>query len=1115
MKRSTLSHIVLCAGLFAAVGNAQTLPLVTQTIDEAHLVILRGNVHPLARPQYDRGPVPDSFELRHLCLLLKRAPEREQAVQRFIGQLHDPASTLYHHWLTPQETGEQFGLAQPDIDSIVGWLGSHGFRIDQVYPNRTAIEFSGAAAQVREAFHAEIHRYVVKEQEHWANSADLRIPAALAPVVAGVAKLNDFGAHPAYHAGGRAIRSRQTGKWQPVDPVADDTLSFSDLDYYLVAPYDFATIYNLLPLWNAGTAGLNQTIALVEDSNINPSDVAAFRAGLGLAALQPDQLQLICVPGVACATTADETEGAIDAEWAGAVAPSATVLYVAADTLEDSATYIVTNNLAPVVSISFSACESDLGSSGNALWANLWQTASLQGQTVVAAAGDFGGAVCDSDQNATAPYATLGLSVNGIASTPYNVAVGGTDFSDTFAGTNNAYWSSGNTSGSLQSALSYVPEMTWNNSCASNVLSGFLGFPRGEFTCEILPYFFGTNPLNVLNIVAGSGGPSSVYVKPTWQANVDGIVNDGVRDLPDVSLFASDNAWSHAYIYCMSDPAENGTPCDYTNAGDTVFNSGGGTSFAAPAFAGIMALVGQQTGSAQGNANYVLYSLAGDEYGTPAAPNTEALAACNAGVGNQISSTCLFYDVTLGDTTVPCLTGSLNCYTVTAGDAQGVLSTSAASLESAYQAGAGWDFATGLGSVNIANLVGGWGTSAADYTISGEVMLGDAALAGVAVSLTGGRTGSAVTNSSGKYTFVVPGSRAYVVTPALSGYTFNPPSQNFKTLSGNRTANFTGIGSVPLASLSTGSLAFGNQDAGVRSTAQLVVLTNTGDGPLTLTALAAGGPNAADFTWTLTCGTLPAQIAAGASCTAEVSFTPSIAGAETATLTFTDNSDAKAGSTQSVGLSGTGIVSLAITPTSVNFGYAGVNIASAPHTVQISNTSAIAVSLSKISVTGTNAGDFKPSNACGSSLAPGAKCAVSLVFKPAAAGSRSAALSIADSATGSPQTVALSGAGTEKAVTELSTTSLAFPPTSVGATSTAQKVTVTNGGHAELTIIGISASDYFAQTNTCTAPLASGATCPVSVTFKPTLAGTLTGTLTVTGNGVVFNTEVKLTGTGE
>jgi len=1114
MKLSTL--VVLCAALGAAVGGAQTRPLITQRIDDTRTVTLRGDVHPLARPENDRGPAPDSLPLRHLRLLLKRAPEQEQAVERFIGQLHDPASPSYHRWLTPPETGERFGLAQQDIDAIVIWLGAHGFQVDQVYPSRTMIEFSGAAAQVREAFHAEIHRYFVKGQEHWAISTDPRIPAALAPAVAGIAKLNDFAPHPAYHQGGRVKRDQATGKWRPVDPVADATVSFSGNDYYLVAPYDFATIYNLSPLWSASTpvTGQGQTIGLVEDSNINPDDVAAFRAGFGLPALQTNQLQIVCA--TTCTTTADETEGAIDAEWAGAVAPSATILYVAADTIEDSASYIVNNNLAPVVSISFSACEGDLGASGNAFWSGLWQIAVVNGQTVVAAAGDAGGAVCDSDLSPTALYATLGLSVSGIASTPSSVAVGGTDFSDTFAGANSVYWSSTNSSQTVQSALSYVPEMSWNNSCASNVFDAFVDFPPGEAFCELgFPFFFvGTNPLNPLNIVAGSGGPSSIYVKPTWQVNVAGLVNDGVRDLPDVSLFASDNAWNHAYIYCMSDTAENGTPCDYANAADTVYNSGGGTSFATPAFAGIMALIGQYTGSAQGNANYELYTLAGDQYGTSTAPNTEALGACNAGQGNQASPTCLFYDVTMGDTAVPCQTGSLNCYTVRAGDAQGVLSTSSTSMAPAYQAGSGWDFATGLGSVNIGNLVKGWTTSTADYVIAGQVTLNGAALKGAVVSLTGGHTAAAVTDSAGKYSFVVPGARAYQVTPSLSGYAFDPPTQNIANLIANRTANFTG-GIAGVAFLSTHSITFGNQNAGVASAAQEVVLTNTGGGPLALASVSSTGANRSDFTWTSECGTIPAQIASNATCTVQVVFKPSVAGAETATLTFTDNSNGTAGSAQTVSLAGTGVVSMTIAPINVNFGYAGVNMPSATRSVQISNTSAIAVAISNISVTGTNAGDFKPANKCGARLAAGAKCDVTLVFQPAATGTRSAALSITDGATGSPQSVALSGIGTEKAVIELSKSSLNFSATSVGITSAVQVVSVTNNGHAVLSNIGVSATGDFTQTNTCPAALSSGATCTVSVTFTPAQTGTLTGTLIVTGDAVVSSQKVALTGTGQ
>lgn len=1096
MKCLALLPVVLCASICAAFEPPR--PLITKPIDETQLTTLHGNLHPTARRENDRGPVPDTLVLAHVRLLLRRSAESEQAVEQLISQIHNPASPMYHHWLTPEAIGERFGAAAQDIDTVLAWLRAHGFRTGTVSPNRLAIEFSGTAAQVREAFHTTVHTYVARGETHWANAADPRLPSALAPVVAGIAKLNDFAPRGAHHT----------------HPRPDATLSFSGNDYYLLAPYDFATIYNLQPLWNAGITGAGQTIALVEDSNINPDDVASFRAGLGLPALGADQLQLICVPETTCVTNSDETEGALDAEWAGAVAPGATILYVAADTVEDSASYVVNNSLAPVVDISYSQCESDLGVSGNLFWSSLWQTAVLQGITVVAAAGDFGGAVCDGDLSSTAGYATLGLSVNGIASTPNSLAVGGTDFSDTFAGTNGAYWSASSSSQTLQSALSYVPEMTWNNSCASNVLTGFLGFPQGETLCEVLPVFFGANPLNPLNIVAGSGGPSQNYVKPTWQANVTGILNDGVRDLPDVSLFASNLAWSHAYIYCMSDPSENGSPCDYTDAGDTVFNSGGGTSFAAAAFAGVMALVGQQTAAAQGNANYVLYTLAGDEYGTTA-PNTQALSACNAGQGNQVSSTCLFYDVTLGDTTVPCQTGSPNCYTTTSGDPQGVLSTSGASLAAAYQAATGWDLATGLGSVNIANLVQGWTTSAADYTISGLINQSSGSLAGVTIALTGGRTGSATTNSSGKFTFVVPAGRTYVVTPSLNGYSFYPPSQNFKNLGGNRTANFTGTGLLPLASPSTSALNFESQSAGVPSAKQSVVLTNAGNGPLTLTSLAIGGTNGPDFTQTNTCGALPAQVAVGSTCTVSVVFTPSLAGPEAATLTFTDNSNGASGSTQNVALSGTGIVSIAISPASVSFGYAGVGVAGAPHNVQISNTSAVSVSIANVAVSGTDKDDFKPTSGCGASLAAGAKCTVSVVFDPAAAGSRSATLTISDTATGSPQSVALSGNGTEKPVAVLSPASLTFTSTSVGSSSAPKVVTLTNAGHGSLGIVGISASEQFAQTNNCTQALGSGLSCTISVTFKPSQTGTVDGSLLVTTDGIIDSGQVKLTGTGK
>jgi subtilase family serine protease len=351
------------------------------------------------------------------------------------------------------------------------------------------------------------------------------------------------------------------------------------------------------------------------------------------------------------------------------------------------------------MSLSYSECETFEGPSGNAYMNGLWQQAAIEGVSVFVSAGDGGAAGCDNSDAPAPNSAEAGIAANGLASTPYNVATGGTDFLDTSEGTNSTYWSTTNTS-SGSSAISYVPEMTWNDSCASSVLYEFVGYSSGVSYCNSL---LGSR---YLALGAGGGAPSFVYAKPYWQTNVPGVPNDGVRDLPDISLFASNGFWSHAVLFCMSDATQGGATCDYSTPADAFANSAGGTSFTAPQFASIQALINQKAGVPQGNPDPVFYSLARSEYGTADNPNETNLSACNASTGNAISSSCVFHDVTTGNITEPCY-GTNSCYDPV-GDVYGVLSTSDTSLLEAYPASTGWDFATGLGSVNVTNLVNGW-----------------------------------------------------------------------------------------------------------------------------------------------------------------------------------------------------------------------------------------------------------------------------------------------------------------------------------------------------------------------------------------------------------------------
>jgi subtilase family serine protease len=353
------------------------------------------------------------------------------------------------------------------------------------------------------------------------------------------------------------------------------------------------------------------------------------------------------------------------------------------------------------MSLSYLQCEAVNGpgtiNEGNAFVNDLWQQAAGEGVSVFVAAGDNGAAGCDDFD--TASFATTGIAANALASTPYDVATGGTDFLDTYEGSLSTYWSTTNDSVG-RSAKSYIPEMPWNDSCASSVLFSFFGAKSAQSFCN------STTGSGFLDIVAGSGAPSFVYSKPSWQTGILGIPNDGKRDLPDISLFASNGFWQHAILLCMSDANQGGVPCDYTNPVDNFFNSAGGTSFTAPQFASIQALINQKAGAPQGNPDPIFYDLARLEYGSASDPNTSQLKACNSNLGNGVASSCIFNDVTTGNITVPCY-GTNDCYGSTLND-YGILSTSDTQLLQAYPTKTGWDFATGLGSINVTNLVNAW-----------------------------------------------------------------------------------------------------------------------------------------------------------------------------------------------------------------------------------------------------------------------------------------------------------------------------------------------------------------------------------------------------------------------
>jgi subtilase family serine protease len=698
---------LLLIGSFWALMSQSTgrraTALIHDPVDENKLVTLAGNTRSEANTENDLGPVADSLNLHHMMLQLKRSPEREQMAAQFIADLYNPKSPNFHKWISAEEFGKNYGLAESDIKTVSSWLESHGFTVNSVYPNGMLIDFSGTAGGVRSAFHTSIHNLEVKGAHHIANIGDPQIPQALAPAVSGVMSMHDFMPH-------KMSRPKYT-------------FSNQGQQEFVMVPADLATIYDFSPVFNAQITGSGQTIVVIEDTDLySRSDWTKFRSEFGLptgtiTTQHPagSGANNCSDPGV----NGDDDEAILDAEWASAAAPGAAIVVASCSGTEVTfGGFIAMQNLLngsnppSIMSVSYGSCEAENGAAGNASVYSLYQQAVMEGVSVFVSSGDEGAASCD----AGAINATHGISVSGWASTPYNVAVGGTDFADVLNNATSTYWnrSNGTTFGS---AIKYIPEIPWNDSCANSLFSSYSGFSSTfgangfcnsstALAGQALPPGDG-GPL--FTVAGGSGGPSNCatgapatlgvangtcqgYAKPSWQSGLAGIANDGVRDIPDVSMFASDGEmWGHYAVVCFSDSSNGGGPC---NGAPLTWAGFGGTSLAAPVMAGIQALVNQKQGGAQGNPNPVYY----------------ALAASMPGV---------FHSVTEGDISVNC-GGPTNCFgslgtnvygrggRVLGTTWGGALSQSSTSFTPAYAAGATWNFATGIGSVDVANLVNNW-----------------------------------------------------------------------------------------------------------------------------------------------------------------------------------------------------------------------------------------------------------------------------------------------------------------------------------------------------------------------------------------------------------------------
>jgi subtilase family serine protease len=636
--------LVLCAVTvgFSGVGDPSALAAVqnrlTVAISDSNFVDVPDSVHPKVALAVDLGPAAADTRLQGMTLRFSMTADQQAALDQLLANQQNPASPRYHQWLSPAEYAAQFGLSSADMAKVSAWLTGEGFTVTSVANGGMFIAFDGTVAQAQRAFSTSIHNLSLNGTAHFANVRNASVPSALASVVGAVTGLHNF-------------RLQPRARTRVVSP--EYTSSISQNHY--VAPGDIYTIYNSTPLLNNSINGAGETIAVLGQVDIYAADVVAFRSASGLSTTNlPTTVHafgtdpgnaLTCNPCTTGPTQGDLAESSIDVEWSGAMAPSATILFVNGTNVlpgatgTDAMSFAIDNNLAPIITNSYGNCESAWGSTDILAANNLFKQASAQGQTILAASGDQGATDCDAG-----PVAGEGRQVDFPGSSPYVTSMGGTQFNDGTATGATQYWSSTNgaTGGS---ALSYIPEAVWSNEAA------------------VGNYNFG----------GGGGGASAFFTKPTWQV---GSPADAARDVPDLALAASD---AHdAFLYCVNVALSESCTTGYRTASNSL-NVAGGTSFDSQIFGGMLALIEQEISATKGlgNINPTLYALG----------------------NNPTYAPLVFNDVTAGNNSMPCYAGP-QC-------GNGGITGLTGGL-TGFNAGVGYDLASGWGSVNVNGLATDW-----------------------------------------------------------------------------------------------------------------------------------------------------------------------------------------------------------------------------------------------------------------------------------------------------------------------------------------------------------------------------------------------------------------------
>jgi hypothetical protein len=663
----------MCSVLAVLAGSAGLLSaqsLVTRIASEANsseMTMIKGSEHPLANPANESGRVPASTRLSGITMMFSRSAAQEADLNALIAAQQDPTSPQYHQWITSDQFAARFGMAQADLDKVSSWLAQQGFAVDSVNRSCNAIHFSGSVGQVESAFQTQLHYYTAEGETHFAPSTALSIPAAFAPVVATVSNLDNFRPRPQHIVPRTGFTSGVSG-----------TVAF--------APGDMVTAYDIGPLYTSGVDGTGQTIAIMGQSFVKLSDIAAFQTAAG-APVKVKAPTLVLVPGTGNDGTfspGDESESDLDLEWSSAIAPGANVVLVYTGSSSNSGgvyasiQYAVDEMIGNIISISYSSCEEQFTAATYASQDSVFQQAAVQGQTVMAASGDAGSQACAGTPNLTTAQ-LQSLSVNYPSSSAYVTSVGGTEIPasdgvDPSTGTKGAnystYWNSNGTGGVsndlVNSLKSYIPEIVWDDTSVQNGLD------------------------------ATGGGASVLVTRPSWQTGVPGIpaptnanpcssTNSGnCRLVPDIAFYSSPDL--PGYVFCTSDQtswisvASGGAnnqlaSCNsgFRDAATNDLTRAGGTSFATPIFAGMLALLNQKQNytEGQGLINPTLYTLA----------------------ANSTTYGAAFHDVTSGNNN--CTAGTTLCGSNTTG----------------FSAGTGYDEVTGLGSLDLAKIAVAWPTN--------------------------------------------------------------------------------------------------------------------------------------------------------------------------------------------------------------------------------------------------------------------------------------------------------------------------------------------------------------------------------------------------------------------